>query len=158
MKHLLLPLLTSLAIPTAAIAQGEFIGIKAPNPYSYKQSSLVRWETQDSIKEREQITIEVKGSRYLSFKGTTNLGLCFNNSICASTFIRNQLKKGVIEIDQTTGNLVWDYEINCKDKSFNKKGDLARSSNIRFDLTAQVVANKFCPIDAWSKLPERPRY
>ncbi len=110
MKHLLLPLLTSLAIPTAAIAQGEFIGIKAPNPYSYKsymQSSLVRWETQDSAKERGQITIEVKGSRYLSFQGTTNLGLCFYNSICASTFIRNQLKKGVIEIDQKISKMIY---------------------------------------------------
>ena len=46
-KRLALPLLAALALPTAVNAE-EFTEIKPKNIYSYKKSSLVKWENENS--------------------------------------------------------------------------------------------------------------
>ena len=51
-----------------------------------------------------------------------------------------------------TQNREYKYELDCKDMTFDRKGDLARGSamwgwmNVSKDPTAQAVANKYCPI------------
>ena len=62
LKLLLLPLLAALALPTAVNAE-EFTEIKPKNIYSYKKSSLVKWESD--------------GKRFIDFVGTTKFANCF---------------------------------------------------------------------------------
>ena len=62
MKRLLLPLLAAIALPNAVNAE-EFTEIKPKNIYSYKKSSLVKWESD--------------GRRFINFIGTTQFQNCF---------------------------------------------------------------------------------
>ena len=63
MKRLLLSLLAALTLPIAVNAE-EITEIKPKNIYSYKKSSLVKWENDSR--------------RFIDFKGTTLFETCFN--------------------------------------------------------------------------------
>ena len=78
MKRLLLPLLAAIALPTAVNAE-EFTEIKPKNIYSYKKSSLVKWEKD--------------GRRYINFLGTSLFNPCFDNGYsCDRGLLKNVSK------------------------------------------------------------------
>ena len=140
MKRLLLPLLALLALPTVVNAE-EFIEIKPKNIYSYKKSSLVTWEDD--------------GKRYIEFFGTSLYSHCFNNSYATSCNIGElkNLSKNIY--NDSIQNLIWKYEIDCKEGTFNRAKDNAKWNLLWIDPTAKEVANKYCPIEEWSKLPNK---
>ena len=139
MKRLLLPLLAALALPTA-VSAGEFTEIKPKNFYSYKKSSLVKQK--------------INGERFVSFEGTTKFADCFANyqQICMRRLTVPWFNK---IWDKSVQNLVFNYEINCENQLFNKEGDFLAWSNTYIDPTAFGVAEKYCPIEEWSKLPNK---
>ena len=139
MKRLLIPLLAALALPTAVNA-GEFTEIKPKNIYSYKKSSLVKYEEE--------------GKRYIQFLGTSLYSPCFNyysNSSCGSW--KNKLNKKIY--DDSIQNLIWKYDIDCNEGTFNRSGDNLSEEKLWVDFTAREVANKYCPLEEWSKLPNK---
>ena len=140
MKRLLLPLLAALVLPTAIDAE-EFIELK-PKPFSYQKSSLVKYEKE--------------GVRFIDFKGTTQYKICINEKYeglnCHPFRIRHLLTKNY---DTTIQRLVWQYELNCTDGKFNKKDDSAPWHPFYVDQTAIGMAEKYCPLDKWSKLPNK---
>ena len=140
MKRLLLTLLAAIALPTAVNAE-EFTEIKPKNIYSYKKSSLVKYEEE--------------GKRYIKFLGTTLYSPCFNNyynSSC-SKYRRQQMNKKIY--DDSVQNLIWKYDIDCNEPTFNRSGDQASWDKLWVNFTAREVANKYCPIEEWSKLPNK---
>ena len=140
MKRLLLPLLAAIALPTAVNAE-EFTEIKPKNIYSYKKSSLVKYEEE--------------GKRYIEFLGTTPFSPCFNNlySSDCGNYSRKQFNKK--NYDDSIQNLIWKYDIDCNELTFNRSGDQASWDKLWVDFTAREVANKYCPIEEWSKLPNK---
>ena len=136
MKRLLLTLLAALALPTTVSAEG-FTEIKPKNIYSYKESTLVKYEN--------------KGKRFIEFIGTTLYTPCFA--------MDNPCHKGHFAIyeknnwDKSTGTLSFEYELDCTSETFNKKGDNLTWTYLFVDQTALGVAQKYCPIEEWSKLP-----
>ena len=141
MKRLLLPLLAALALPTAVNAE-EFTVIKPKNIYSYKKSSLVKWENDSK--------------RYIDFKGTTLFDTCLffseNYNLC---YIGERVRF-MKNYDKSLKNLVWPYSVDCNEETFNRENDFARGWNdIWMDPTAKNVALKYCPIEEWSKLPNK---
>ncbi len=150
MKRLLLPLLAALALPTAVNAE-ELIELKPINPHSYLKSSLVNWES--------------NGKRYLTFKGTTELYDCFgergSNGGCFSPYIetpdKSYKRNKKIEIIKygEWGNILFEYSIDCNDKTYNREGDNMPWTNLILDQTPFLVAQKYCPIEEWSKLPNK---
>ena len=140
MKRLLIPLLASIALPTAVNAE-EFTEIKPKNIYSYKKSSLVKYEEE--------------GKKYIEFLGTSLYSPCFNNyynSSCGN-YRRQQVNKKIY--DDSVQNLIWKYDIDCNELTFNRSGDQASWDKLWVDFTAREVANKYCPIEEWSKLPNK---
>ena len=139
MKRLILPLLAALALPTAVNAE-EFTEIKPKNFYSYKKSSLVRQK--------------INGERFISFLGTTKYADCFHNqqTFCMERIADPQFNK---LWDESVQNLVYKYEINCDTQFFNKEGDFLKWSNSYIDPIAFGVAQKYCPMEEWTKLPNK---
>ena len=139
MKRLLLPLLAALALPNAFNAK-EFTEIKPKYLYSYQKSSLVKW-TDD-------------GDRFLSFKGTTKFEDCFKGAeiYCKQGFTTKLFKRLG---NKTMQNLVYEYDLNCDKELFDRKGDSINWNIIFLDRTAVGVLQKYCPIEEWSKLPNK---
>ena len=140
MKRLLLPLLAAIALPTAVNAE-EFIELE-PKPFSYQKSSLVKYEKE--------------GVRFIDFNGTTQYKICINEKYegqnCHPFRIRHLLTKNY---DNSIQRLVWQYELNCTDGKFNKKDDNAPWHPFYVDQTAIGMAEKYCPLDEWNKLPNK---
>ena len=140
MKRLLFTLLAALALPTVVNAE-EFIELK-PKPFSYQKSSLFKYEKE--------------GVRFIAFNGTTQYKICINQKHekqnCHPFRIRALLKENY---DSSIKRLVWQYELNCTDGKFNRKGDNAPWNPFYTDQTAISMAEKYCPIEEWSKLPDK---
>ena len=132
MKRLLLPLLTAIALPTAVNAE-EFTEIKPKNIYSYKKSSLVKWES------------EKNGNRYIGFIGTNLYKPCFDAYYCKHSVMQGYIKANNNELGDV--NVRWQYSIDCIDKTFNKEKDFAGWKPLWVDQTTMVVAEKYCPIE-----------
>ena len=145
MNRLLLLFLTAgLTFPVAAKAESDFAELNPINPYSYKKSSVSSWWNE--------------GKRYISFKGTTKLPSCFNDSgknECLPSWWRIPIRKKKITINHNN-QPVWTYQIDCDKKTFNRDGDWQNWINVRLDSTAQTVSNKYCSINSWNKLPIDP--
>jgi len=140
MKRLLLPLLAAIALPTAVNAE-VFTEIKPRNPYSYKKSSLYKYEN--------------KGKKYIVFTGTSLYLPCFSieDTICYPKLIRSTMAHFG---DINKRKLVWEYELDCNEETFNRKGDnVHKWMQIWVDPTAVAIAEKYCPREEWSKLPNR---
>ena len=139
MKRLLLPLLAVLALPTTVNAE-EFTEIKPQNIYSYKKSSLVKWESD--------------GKRFINFLGTTKFQNCFDDStnpcrpIYTNRWFKNRGNKSI-------QNLIFNYDLDCDSQTFNRKGDHLAWSGLFVDQTAVGVYQKYCPLEEWSKLPNK---
>tara|TARA_Y100001968_G_scaffold326604_1_gene369973 strand:- start:607 stop:966 length:360 start_codon:yes stop_codon:yes gene_type:complete len=118
-------------------------------------------EKKDKTYKKDGKVYTEEGKRYISFKGTTDLGFCWDNYLnsveCKPQLYEKALKKGQIEINKEN-NVIWDYEIDCTDETYNKKGDVANWTNIRFDQTTQQIANKYCLFENWRKLPQKKKY
>ena len=140
MKRLLLPLLAALALPNAVNAE-EFTEIKPKNIYSYKKSSLVKYEND--------------AKRYIKFLGTTLYPPCFNsiNNFDCGLIPRNKYDKN--NYDNSIQNYIWKYDIDCDESTFDRSGDKSHWDKIWLDLTAREVAIKYCPKEEWSKLPNK---
>ena len=52
-------------------------------------------------------------------------------------------------------NVRWQYSIDCIDKTFNREKDFAGWKPLWVDQTTMVVAEKYCPTEEWSKLPNK---
>ena len=141
MKRLLLPLLAALALPTSVNAE-EFTEIKPKNIYSYKKSSLVKWES------------EKNGNRYIGFIGTTLFKPCFADYYCRIGNMEKFMKQNNNN-ELGDVNIRWPYQIDCVDKTFNRLKDFAGWGPLWIDQTAMAVAEKYCPIEEWSKLPNK---
>ena len=139
MKHLLLSLIAALALPTSVSAE-EFTEIKPKNMYSYKKSSLVKYEN--------------NGKRYIGFLGTTLYSPCFYSNYDCHRGITLYETKFDFSFDSIQ-NIIWKYDIDCNDRTFNRSPDNASWSKLWVDFTAKEVANKYCPIEEWSKLPNK---
>ena len=138
MKRLLLPLLAAIALPTAVNAE-EFTEIKSKNIYSYKKSSLVKFNNED-------------GKRFISFMGTTLYTPCFaEDNPCHKAHFKKYIKNW----DSLMGSLIFEYEIDWTNGTFDKKGDNLRWTYIYVDQTAVGVYQKYCPLEEWSKLPNK---
>ena len=139
MKRLLLPLLAALALPTAVNAE-EFTEIKTEDMYGYQKSSLVKWKSD--------------GRRFIDFIGTTKYANCFaDGDIQCTRPVANKLYKKLG--NKSIQNLIFDYELDCDDQKFNRKGDLLGWMDPYIDPTARGVYLKYCPIEEWSKLPNK---
>ena len=147
MKRLLIPLLAALALPTAVSAE-ELIELKPINPHSYKKSTLVRWEANDK--------------RYLTFQGTSVITDCYGNmqrpelslscSVNPERFYRQ--RKAVSLVNKSGWKTVlFKYDVDCIEKTYNRKGDVQNWHGLIVDQTPVLVAQKYCPIEEWSKLP-----
>ena len=143
-RFLLLALTAGLLSPIAANAEDEFTELTPINPYSYKKSSLVRWVEE--------------GNRYISFKGSTKIPTCFggeNSSFCIDRNWNKAINSGHVELRED-GLKVWIYEIGCTNKKYNRIGDNRDWMKLISDPTAELVSNKYCPINSWNKLPIDP--
>ena len=111
-RFLLLALTAGLLSPIAANAEDEFTELTPINPYSYKKSSLVRWEEE--------------GNRYINFKGTTRLNACFNDFQaeyqCSSRIWKKMISKNKITLNNKN-QAIWNYEVNCNNNKFTMFGD-----------------------------------
>ena len=139
MKRLLITLLAALALPTALNAE-EFTEIKPKNIYSYKKSSLVKWESD--------------GRRFINFIGTTKFQNCFTDADqgCRPLFTKRWFKQ---HGNKSIQNLIFNYELDCVDQKFNRNGDHLPWSGLFIDQTAVGVYQKYCPLEEWSKLPNK---
>ena len=149
MKRLLIPLLAAIALPTAVNAE-ELIELKPINPHSYLKSSLVKWES--------------NGKKYLTFKGTTRIFDCFarnrGNAICSGVYTYAPdaaYKSGLTSIIEFKNwkNVLFEYDVDCNDKTYDRKGDSISWTKLIQDQTPYLVAQKYCPIEDWSKLPNK---
>ena len=150
MKRLLLPLLAALALPTAVNAE-EFTELKPINPHSYKKSTLIKWEE--------------NGKRYLTFKGTSVVLDCYGDrgqfGACPSPFGNNPdaiyEKRKATEVINKYGwkTVLFEYSIDCDEKTYNREGDVMTWTGLLIDQTPFLVAQKYCPIEEWSKLPNK---
>ena len=52
-------------------------------------------------------------------------------------------------------NLVYEYDLNCDKELFDRKGDSINWNIIFLDRTAVGVFQKYCPLEEWSKLPNK---
>ena len=143
MKRLLLLALTAgFLSPIAARAEGDFTELEF-NPYSYQPSSAFRWWKE--------------GKRYISFKGTTQRHICFaRNEVfytCMKSFWDRGLNKGQVTFNKKN-QAVWNFDVDCMDKTFNRGGDFMPWNLVHMDPTAEIVANKYCPLNNWNKLPQ----
>tara|TARA_Y100001978_G_scaffold72182_1_gene64818 strand:- start:14 stop:454 length:441 start_codon:yes stop_codon:yes gene_type:complete len=144
MKRLLLPLLAALALPNVVNAE-ELIELKPINPHSYLKSSLVKWEKDNK--------------RYLSFSGTTALIDCFGKYFVEGFTCVNSpekaFKKNKNIIIKKNGykTVLFDYEIDCIDKTYNRSSDVQNWHKFLLDQTPILVSNKYCSLEEWSKLP-----
>ena len=150
MRKLLIPLLAALALPTAVNPE-ELIELKPINPHSYLKSSLVKWEENNR--------------RYISFKGTTDIPDCFGRAGAGASHYAcsNNPEKAYGKVNPQTALINKDgwktalikYEIDCIEKKYNRKGDVQNWHGLIVDQTPVLVAQKYCPIDQWSKLPNK---
>tara|TARA_Y100001968_G_scaffold115841_1_gene105175 strand:- start:277 stop:708 length:432 start_codon:yes stop_codon:yes gene_type:complete len=138
MRRFLLFILTPwLVSSTTANAESEFTKLEPINPYSYKKSTLTRWKEGDI--------------RYISFKGTTRIPACEGIN-CGPLQWDHRIKKKFVEIN-SLNQIVWSFTIDCEKGFYDRKGDKTQWMNIRHDQTAELMANKYCPLSSWNKLP-----
>ena len=102
---------------------------------------MVKWES------------EKNGNRYIEFIGTTLLPPCIDNSDCQNSHIKKYLKRNNKAFGEV--NALWQYSIDCVYKTFNREKDFASWKPLWIDQTAMPVAEKYCPIEEWSKLPNK---
>jgi len=149
MKRLLLPLLAALALPTAVNAE-EFTELKPINPHSYKKSTLVRWEE--------------NGKRYLTFKGTSFITDCFGTSGKTSlNYSCSNNPERIYKNAKSTSTIsregwktvLFKYDVDCVEKTYNRAGDVQNWHGLIVDQTPFLVAQKYCPVEEWSKLPNK---
>ena len=149
MKRLLLPLLAALALPIAVNAE-ELIELKPINLHSYKKSSLVKWESE--------------GKKFITFKGTTEMFDCVGSGAydCKQMSTRDPdlfytkwTKKTTIIKKDNWKTVLFEYSINCDENLFNREDDRMNWTSFIIDQTPFLVAQKYCPIDQWSKLPNK---
>ena len=150
MKRLLLPLLAAIDLSTAVNAE-EFTELKPINPHSYMKSTLVRWEE--------------NGKRYLTFKGTSVVLDCFGIrgqfGECPSAFSnypdRAYKANKATEVINKYGwkTVLFEYSIDCTEKTYNREGDVMAWTGLLIDQTPYLVAQKYCPLEEWSKLPNK---
>ena len=149
MNFRLFPLIAALALPTAVNAE-ELIELKPINPHSYKKSSLVRWEENDK--------------RYLTFKGTSFITDCYGDRGDAAVNLtcgynpENYYRKGkATSLINKDGwkTVLFEYDVDCIEKTYNRKGDVQNWHGLIADQTPFLVAQKYCPIEEWSKLPNK---
>ena len=149
MKRLLLSLLAAIALPTDVNAE-ELIELKPINPHSYLKSSLVKWESESK--------------RYLTFKGTSFITDCFGragrtvlNYACGSNpEATNKSGKSTSLINKDGWKTVlFTYDVDCIENTYNRGGDVQNWHGLIVDQTPFLVAQKYCPIDQWSKLPNK---
>tara|TARA_Y100000991_G_C21782168_1_gene267649 strand:+ start:124 stop:570 length:447 start_codon:yes stop_codon:yes gene_type:complete len=148
MKRFLIPLLTALAIPS--VNAEELIELKPVNPHSYKQSTLVRWEE--------------NGRRYLTFKGTSFIPDCYGvngdagvNFTCGydpENIYRKRKATSLINKDGWK-TVLFEYDVDCIEKTYNRGGDVQNWHGLIVDQTPFLVAQKYCPLEEWSKLPNK---
>mgnify|MGYP005741335661 CR=1 FL=1 len=140
MKRLLIPLLAALALPTAVNGE-EFIELN-PKPFSYLKSSLVKYEKE--------------GTRFIEFNGTTQYKICLSQgaqgNLCLPRCNRIWYKR---LSNPSSKRLVWQYELDCTNGTFNRKEDNLNWNVLYVDQTAISMAEKYCPKDQWSKLPNK---
>ena len=53
------------------------------------------------------------------------------------------------------GNVLFKYSIDCDNKTYNREGDIMAWTNLILDQTPYLVAQKYCPVEEWSKLPNK---
>ena len=150
MKRLLLSLLAALALPDAVNAE-EFTELKPINPHSYMKSSLKRWEKE--------------GKKYMTFKGTSIVLDCYGDrgqfGACPSPFGNNPdniyAKRKATEVINKYGwkTVLFEYSIDFDEKTYNREGDVMGWTGLLIDQTPYLVAQKYCPIEEWSKLPNK---
>ena len=140
MKLRLLVLLAAIALPTAVNTE-EFTEIKPKNIYSYKKSSLVKFSNDD-------------GERFIGFVGTTKFANCFASA--DNTCLMKHTRRWFNKLgDRSIQNLIFNYEINCDNETFNREGDSLMWNVLFIDQTAVGVYQKYCPTEEWSKLPNK---
>ena len=149
MKRYLITLLAALALPTAVNAQ-DFTELEPFNPHSYKKSSLVKWEND--------------GRRYLTFKGTTRTFDCFarttGEELCSGRYTHfpdrfyERNKTSIIDFKDWK-TVLFEYDVDCIDKTYDRKGDSTKWTKIVMDQTPFLVAQKYCSPEEWSKLPNK---
>ena len=156
MKRLLLPLIAALALPAAVQSgvdpevhklckdvkdymgcvksQSEGIGdgnVKAPSSYKYEEDSVVQWQ------------VRGKYGRYLSFSGRTIYYDPGTSGYCSINKYGGSCTPGTPGGNR---NENFRYQLDCRDRTFNRDGDEYNWMGIREDPVAETVANKYCPI------------
>ena len=138
-------------------AKAGTVNVQTPSPYSYEDSSV------------RQLKIRGQYGRYITFIGRStnschgtnatynpgNDGYVQCNSYGYSTTCN---RVGYVAPSYTPGtsggssNRNYRYELDCKDGTFDRKGDRARGirkkgwMSVMEDPTALAVARKYCPI------------
>ena len=149
MKRLLIPLLAAIALPTAVNAE-ELIELKPINLHSYLKSSLVKWEANDK--------------RYLTFQGTSVITDCYGNMqrpelslSCSVNPERFYRQRKVVSLVNKSGwkTVLFKYDVDRIEKRYNRKGDVQNWHGLIVDQTPFLVAQKYCTIEEWSKLPNK---
>ena len=51
--------------------------------------------------------------------------------------------------------VLFEYSIDCDEKTYNREGDVMGWTGLLIDQTPYLVAQKYCPIEEWSKLPNK---
>ena len=117
----------------------EFTEIKPKNIYSYKKSSLVKWESD--------------GKRFIDFLGTTKWQNCYDNAGWCYKRVTSKIFNKIG--DKSIQNLIFNYSIDCDNQTFNREDDELSWNVLFIDKTAIGVYQKYCPIEEWSKLPNK---
>ena len=117
------------------------------------KSSLIKWEK--------------NSKRYLTFKGTSVVCDCYGGAgatLMGGSFQDLQIRpdKAYARKKATTliNKLGWktvlfEYSLDCDQKTYDRKGDAVQWTGLIIDQTPVLVANKYCPIEEWSKLPNK---
>ena len=148
-KRLIPLLITAIVLPSSIKAE-ELIELKPINPHSYLKSSLGKWEE--------------NGKKYLNFKGTSKVFDCFarnrGNAICSGVYTYapdaayKAGKTSIIDF-KNWQTVLFEYDIDCNDKTYDRKGDNIGWTKLIIDQTPYLVAKKYCPLDKWNQLPNK---
>jgi hypothetical protein len=112
----------------------EFVDLAPPPIYVYKRGTVSRSKKENT--------------RYIAFEGATLTTPYFDNRDDFSKL------KGKWQLtDKSYGYWVWSYEVNCNEMTFNRLKDKVGWREVAWDTTAQMAMIRFCPIEAWEKLP-----
>ena len=96
-----------------------------------------------------------EGERFIRFVGTTKFPDCFASATNNTCLMRNTSRWFKKLGDKSTQNLILNYEINCDNQTFNREGDSLMWNVLFIDQTAVGVYQKYCPLEEWSKLPNK---